>query len=707
VQILYDDYVKRLVKSDEANMRRIGIVVAGLLALGALLLLADALAPWQVGLAQGEIAVTATPMQSYAGKVRAPEFPIGLDWLNVPEPLNMAQLRGKAVLLDFWTYGCINCIHVIPDLKRLEAEFPDELVVIGVHSAKFTNEGETENIRHILKRYGVDHPVVNDRNFILWQLYGVRAWPTFMLIDPQGKVLGYYSGEGVYDAMQPAIAGMIAEFDAKGMIDRTPLRLTPERERRAPSPLAFPGKVLADARSGRLFIADSNHHRLIVADLETYAVQQVIGSGAAALRDGSFAEAAFNWPHGMSLNAEDETLYVADTGNHAIRAVNLRQGTVTTVAGTGVQNRDWRNRLRGGAAREMPLNSPWDVHYQDGVVYIAMAGPHQLWKLDLAAEQVMPFVGSGREGILDGALLESELAQPSGIIGTGDVLYFADAESSAIRKVDLRAGRVQTIVGTGLFDFGDVDGIGDAVRLQHALGLTLGPNGELYVADTYNHKIKLIDPNRRESRTFLGEGAGFRDGANPQFWEPGGISYANGKLYVADTNNSAIRVVDLATKLVSTIAFPNPERLAMAAAAEAAEDVPPEDFFGTIVRLEPMTVASGDSQIVLNITLPEGYKQNDQAPFTLHFYNNTPIARVAPADNDLRLITPPMPVRMPVKLSQGEALITLDATVIYCEAVNETLCFPAFLRFEVPLRVAAEGAPEILINHRLTPPKLD
>ena len=688
-------------------MRRIGMIFAALLAIFGLLLLADPITSWQVGLAQGEIAVTATPMQSYAGKVRAPDFPAGLDWLNVPQPLSMTDLRGKVVLLDFWTYGCINCIHVIPDLKRLEAEFADELVVIGVHSAKFANEGETENIRYIVKRYGVEHPVVNDRNFAIWQVYGVRAWPTFMLIDPQGKVLGYYSGEGVYEAMQPAIAGMIAEFDAQGMIDRTPLRLTPELDRRAPSLLSFPSKVLADSRGGRLFIADTSHNRVIVADLATYAVQQVIGSGAAALRDGSFTEAAFNWVHGMSLSADGETLYVADTGNHAVRAVDLRAGTVRTLAGTGAQNRDWGARLRGGAGRQTALNSPWDVFYREGILYIAMAGPHQLWALDLASGQVAPFVGSGREGVVDGALLESELAQPSGIVGVGDVLYFADAESSAIRKVDLTAGRVKTIVGTGLFDFGDVDGVGDAVRLQHALGLTIGADGKLYVADTYNHKIKVIDPLTRESRTLFGGGAGLRDGNTPQFWEPGGISYADGKLYVADTNNDAIRVVDLAAGSVSTIVFPNPERLALPEAAAADSETPPEDFFGIVVRLEPLTAAAGSSRLTLNIQLPEGYKQNDQAPFTLRFYNNTAIARVAAADNNLSIVTPPMPVQMPVTLSEGEALITLDAAIFYCEAVNETLCFPAFVRFELPLRVAAEGAPELAISYLLVPPQLD
>ncbi len=215
--------------------------------------------------------------QDYAGRVPAPAFPEGLDWINVPGPLTWEDLRGKVVLLDFWTYGCINCMHIIPDLRRLEAEFADELVVIGVHSAKFENEGDTENIRQIVQRYEVEHPVVNDRDFVIWQQWGIRAWPTVMVIDPLGRVFGYHSGEGVYAVVQPIIAGMVAQFDAQGQIDRTPIELTPETGARPESLLAFPGKVLADAAGGRLFIADSNHHRIVVADLETYAVLTVIG----------------------------------------------------------------------------------------------------------------------------------------------------------------------------------------------------------------------------------------------------------------------------------------------------------------------------------------------------------------------------------------------------------------------------------------------
>jgi thiol-disulfide isomerase/thioredoxin len=381
----------------------------------------------------------------YAGKVRAPDFPPGLDWINVSAPLTMNQLRGKVVLLDFWTYGCINCIHIIPDLKRLEAEFPNELMVIGVHSAKFPNEGETANIREIVARYGVEHPVVNDKDFTIWQLYGVRAWPTSMIIDPQGKVLGYYSGEGVYDALQPVIAGMVAEFAAAGQIDRTPIPLAPEANQRPRTLLSAPGKLLADADNNRLIIADSGHNRLIVTALDTFAVQAVIGTGAAGLKDGPFGAATFNWPHGMALNGD--LLYVADTRNHAIREVDLKAGSVRTLAGTGRQNRQYGEFIPYLPGLKQDLSSPWDVAYHDGRLYIAMAGPHQLWLYKFKDGEVGPYAGSGREGLVDGDLNRAELAQPSGIVTDGRFVYFTDAESSAVRKVDLKTGRSVRLSG--------------------------------------------------------------------------------------------------------------------------------------------------------------------------------------------------------------------------------------------------------------------
>ncbi|NNC74314.1 MAG: redoxin domain-containing protein, partial [Acidimicrobiia bacterium] len=252
----------------------------------------------------GSSTTTTTLGQSFAGTDPAPEFPDGLDWLNTEAPLSIAELRGKVVLLDFWTYGCINCIHIIPDLERLETEYPDELVVIGVHSAKFASEGDTENIRQIVLRYGLEHPVVNDRDFEVWQTWGANAWPTVVIIDPAGNVVGGHSGEGVYDVTQPVIASLVAEFGANGVLDRSPVSFALEADGLPETILSFPGKVLADPVSGLLYIADSNHHRIVAADPATGDVIDVFGSGRRGFRDGDARSARFDQPQGMVLSSD-------------------------------------------------------------------------------------------------------------------------------------------------------------------------------------------------------------------------------------------------------------------------------------------------------------------------------------------------------------------------------------------------------------------
>jgi thiol-disulfide isomerase/thioredoxin len=387
-------------------------------------------------------------MPEYQGKVNAPDFPDGLQWLNTDHPISLRDLRGKVVLLDFWTFCCINCMHIIPDLKRLEKKYANELVVIGVHSAKFTTERETDNIRQAILRYEIEHPVVNDRDMKVWQEYAVRGWPTLMLIDPEGKVVGYTSGEGIYEPFDKLIGKLVADFDANGKIDRTPLKLKLERYRAPASMLAFPGKVLADETSKQLFIADSNHNRIVVVSLGDYSVKEVIGSGEIGFDDGSFEQATFNHPQGMALDGKK--LYVADTENHALRLIDSDKRTVETIAGTGHQAREYN---KSGPGKQTALNSPWDLVLNDGMLYIAMAGPHQIWKMDLKTGVVAPYAGTGREARIDGPLGEAALAQPSGITTDGKKLYFADSEDSSIRSADLDPkGRVETIAGGDLFE---------------------------------------------------------------------------------------------------------------------------------------------------------------------------------------------------------------------------------------------------------------
>jgi len=482
-----------------------------------------------------------------AMRFRAPELDGGVAWLNTSGPLRLRDLRGKIVLLDFWTLCCINCMHMLPDLARLEKKYPNELVVVGVHSAKFDNEKDSESIRKAVLRYEIAHPVVNDANMRIWRRYLVNSWPTLVLIDPEGYEVARGSGEGLYEAADRVISKLIATHRKKKTLDEQPLAFKLARAaERGDSPLYFPGKVLADAARRRLFIADSTHHRIVITDLDGKKIA-IAGTGAPGKHDGPFDKASFNDPQGMAL--QGDTLYVADRKNDLIRALDLQARTVKTTAGTGKQGED---RRHGGPALQVGLNSPWDLCLEAGKLYIAMAGHHQIWSLDLAKGLLEPYAGNGYENIADGPPEDASFAQPSGLTSDGTTLYVADSEVSGIRAVPLGGkGDVKSLVGRGLFDFGDVDGVGDQVRLQHAIGIAFH-DGKLFVADTYNSKIKVIDPATQSCKTILGgKSAGWLTGA--LFSEPAGLSFAGDKIYVADTNKHRIRVVDLKSKRVTTL----------------------------------------------------------------------------------------------------------------------------------------------------------
>ena len=482
--------------------------------------------------------------------VRAPELS-GAAWLNTDHPISLSELRGKLVLLDFWTYCCINCMHILPDLKYLEEKYADQpLVVIGVHSAKFENEKDTENIRNAILRYGIKHPVVVDVNHRIWNAYTVRGWPTLVLVDPAGYILGAVSGEGHREQLDHIIEAALAAYREGGLLDDKPLPVHLESQTIADTPLSYPGKILALAESNRLFISDSGHHRIVISSLDG-ALLETIGTGTAGADEGPFEEATFFNPQGLALDAEHDWLYVADTDNHLLRRLDLRARTVSTVAGTGKQSIGPES---SGPAREQGLNSPWDVCFVDGLLYIAMAGPHMLWLYDPEREELRHVAGTGREARIDGPAKRSAFAQPSGLTTDGSVLYVADSEISCVRQVTLGdEAEVTTLAGGNLFEFGDVDGLGDLARFQHPLGI-VWHNGTVYVADTYNHKIRQLDPKSRRVGSVFGDGKpGNEGGEQPRFYEPGGISSTGDTLFIADTNNHAIRVADLERKTVSTL----------------------------------------------------------------------------------------------------------------------------------------------------------
>lgn len=493
--------------------------------------------------------------------VPAPELEGGTAWLNTAGPLSIKKdLKGKIVLLDFWTLCCINCMHILPDLARLEKKYANQLVVIGVHSPKFENEKDTNSIRQAILRYQIEHPVVNDAEHKIWNAYDVDAWPTFVLIDPEGNLVGYTSGEGRYELLDKVIEKLIEEHRRKKTLDERPLRFDLVKYREGgDTPLFFPGKVLADATGKRLFIADSTHHRLVAVDLEGNHLFTV-GTGEPGAADGPFDRCQFQDPQGMALR--DEVLYVADRKNHLIRAVDLQAKVVRTIAGTGEQDGGFVNRMleKPVPARSIGLNSPWDLCLVGDMLYIAMAGHHQIWVYDLKKRDIGPYAGTGRENIVDGPLRYADFAQPSGLTTDGRYLYVADCETSSLRRVPLGGeGRVETLVGRGLFVFGDVDGPGrlpnpadgKEARLQHAIGV-VHHDGKLYVADTYNNKIKVFDLQNNRLETLVGQEANWPL-LPRRFHEPAGLSYALGKLYVADTNAHRIQVIDLATGQVQTL----------------------------------------------------------------------------------------------------------------------------------------------------------
>jgi thiol-disulfide isomerase/thioredoxin/DNA-binding beta-propeller fold protein YncE len=649
-----------------------------------------------------------TPKQLFEGEALAPEFPTNLDWINVEDPLTMSGLVGKIVIFDFWTYGCINCLHVIPVLEQVEQKFADEVVVIGVHSAKFENEGQTENLRQIVKRYGIHHPVINDKAFAVWQKYGARAWPTIAIVDPRGYWVIRQSGEIPFEAFDNYLSGMIEYYDAldTSIIDRTPLELALEGAGDPGTPLLYPGKVLADAASNRLFIADSSHNRIVIADLTTHEVVDIIGSSARGIADGSFETATFDKPQGMALAGD--LLYIADVNSHAIRLADLAERRVTTIAGNGIMG---RQRLPFGVANDAPttisLRSPWDLEFDDaGLLHVAMAGTHQLFIYEPESGVLYPSVGNGGEANLnDVSLANSELAQPSGLYYAGaGKLYFADSESSTIRLADFENDLVTVVSGTTnnhLFEFGDIDGDLGLNRLQHALGVEGGPAGDIYIADTYNSRIKVIRAGETATQTVFGLGGlgGYADGdaSAAEFDEPGGISYAEGILYVADTNNHVIRLINLETGIVDTLEFANPEALVIDSdgltllGGNTAEDKG--------IALDPQLLAPGPSVLRLSLEFPTEYTINPLIESQLAVRTDdgfSATGRVTDAT-----------LSVPVDLGAGEGTLYADLTLYYCRKGEEALCFIEEVNWLIPFETSADNErAEVTLHRQIIAPDL-
>ncbi|MEQ1564870.1 MAG: DUF255 domain-containing protein [Myxococcota bacterium] len=493
-------------------------------------------------------------------RVRAPELPQDPEaWLG-SAPLSIAGLAGRVVVLDFWTYCCVNCMHVLPELAAIEERYHGQpVVVIGVHCAKFPAEQVLDNVRAAITRHDVRHPVVCDPDHAVWDEYAVRSWPTLAVVDATGRIAFHQSGEIDRDSLAQVIDGLLAEARAAGTLAEP---LAPAATPEPPSSeLWFPGKVHVwpDAldqeldtdpytSGGRVYVSDTGHHRIVECELglgpdgwPTLTRLRTFGSGEAGRADGPSGQASFRHPQGVRRFGT--TLYVADTDNHLLRAVDLTDGTVRTLAGTGRKATVAPPRSALAEPLTVDLRSPWDVEVVASrhapLVFLAMAGSHQVWVYGPTVGHLGILAGSGREDHVDGPAATAALAQPSSLSLLGRYLLFADAETSSVRAVDLQSHHVVTVVGRGLFDFGDVDGSSDVARLQHPLAVTFGDD-TVYVADTFNGKIKAIGLASGDTHTVS-------DGGAEPFGEPGGIARAGEFLLVADTNRHQLRAVRRST----------------------------------------------------------------------------------------------------------------------------------------------------------------
>ncbi|KAL5700311.1 Protein SUPPRESSOR OF QUENCHING 1 [Ranunculus cassubicifolius] len=629
-----------------------------------------------------------------------PEFPSRLDWLNTAPLQFRRDLKGKVVVLDFWTYCCINCMHVLPDLDFLEKKYKDKpFTVVGVHSAKFDNEKDLESIRNAVLRYNINHPVVNDGDMYLWRELGISSWPTFGIVSPNGKLLAQIAGEGHRKDLDDLVEAALLYYGEKRMLDDNPLSLTLEKDndpRLLTSPLKFPGKLAVDTLNNRLFIADSNHNRIVVTDLDGNFIVQIGSTGEEGLQNGNFDDATFNRPQGLAYNPKKNLLYVADTENHAIREIDFVNESVRTLAGNGTKGSDYEG---GGKGTNQVLNSPWDVCFEPNneIVYIALAGQHQIWQHDTLDGSTRAFSGDGFERNLNGSSSKSSsFAQPSGISLSPDLkeMYVADSESSSIRAVQLKTGGTRLLAGgdpliaENLFRFGDQDGVGSDALMQHPLGVVCGSDGQIYIADSYNHKIKMLDPTSKRVVTLAGTGnAGFKDGPklSAQLSEPAGIAQdGNGRLFIADTNNSEIRYIDtnkegaqLLTLELKGVKPPLPK------SSKSPKRLRRRDT--QIISIDGGSSKQGN--LYLKISVPDGYHFSKEARSKFSVESEAVV--IEPLNGDLG---PDGSATLNFKRFSSEPEVgRINCKVYYCK--EDEVCLYQSLLFEVAFKEQVEGIP--------------
>lgn len=443
-------------------------------------------------------------------------------WVNLVRPLDAGELDNRLILLDFWTFCCINCIQALPVLNEIRQDYHDKVTIIGVHSGKFGNEKTEVPIKRAIGRYQINHAVFNDADFSIWKNYEVQGWPTLILFSPDGKEIWRHFGEAPYDQISKALDDAVEKYGANARTDSLPIE-TIEREA-VDSPYYYPSKMIA-LDQGQYALSDSGNNQIVILDNKGKAIKRYDG---------------FNAPQGMAFDADKQRLYVADTGNHQIKLIDLKKGKIKRIAGLGKRGQPLSQKRQ--KAKKVNLASPWDITFFNGKLVIANAGTHQLLSLDVKAGKVSALAGNGKEYIDDGLFPNNSLSQPSALVVLGEYLYFLDAETSSLRRID-KQGNVETLVGTGLFDYGSKDGVKKDALMQHPLGLAADvKRNRLFIADSYNHVIRLYDVKTGYLQTISGRaeqhGEGELSADKLQYHEPNDLLLkSDGSLIVIDTNN--------------------------------------------------------------------------------------------------------------------------------------------------------------------------
>lgn len=582
------------------------------------------------------------------------------DWLNTIRPLTAQDLAGRIILINFWAACCINCIQVIPEIQSLEKRFGKDLTVIGIHSAKFDNEKDREYIRAAVIRYGIEHPVVNDKNYALMEAFEMHGWPTLMLINPEGMVESIRTGEGHGKQLEHDIDEMIKHYENR---NTAPLPVAFEKDNVPDAVLHFPGKLIyVEAYNGQpaLFVSDSGHNRIVGMRLDG-EIFISIGSGLQGALDGNFEQAQFYGPQGLLYR--DGFIYCADTKNHLLRKIDLKSQSVITIAGTG--ERGLPVFIKDADPLTTAIASPWDLDFfpTSDQITVAMAGTHQLLVYDLKRNVLTTLAGDGRELLNDGLLPHNSLAQPSGFVAAGDVAYFVDSQTSALRKVDSK-GLVTSLIGTGLYIYGYVQGMHGTGLLQHPLGLCVD-DSMIYIADTYNNSLRRFDSKTGILHNFSGNGLrGNATGSlsQTQYNEPNAIIKGGDKFYVADTNNHRIVVIDPMTEMTSVLPVIEGQR--QKTLQSPAHNLP------NLKKL-PSAIVAAKIPLSIEFKLREGYKINDQAPFWLALFEQNGngdklVKECNKADLKNNVVAVPQ--------LESDKKYRLKGTVYYCQDIQGSLC---------------------------------